>query len=51
MQLRGRVMVPVPANAESGIKGPAQPCTLRPDAAPDALSFFLNAFVFAGGYL
>ena len=52
MESRGRVMVPVPAKAESGIQGPAQ--TLHPNAssamAPTLVSSKLSASVFRRPY-
>ena len=43
MESRGRVMVPVPANAESGIQGPAQVYTnVHADDCEDINSFTLN---------
>ena len=39
MESRGRVMVPVPAKAESGIQGPASAQTLHPRASSILLAF------------
>ena len=37
MESQGRVMVPVPAKAESGIQGPASAQTLHPSDSSSAM--------------